>query len=504
MTRFAISGLFCAAFLLLTAGSSPAESTDAIRVGMEQPSHIPGPWAWVPQPLPNLASITEQPAPDRPVYGLYCWAGEYLQYRDFIRDVGWTNFRLSGPINDAVFRAYIEDGAEVMFTMPARHPFADPEHPMGKWRNRGNFDSDEAFIDAYLADVELVIRRYGPDGTFFQDHPDLPYKPLRYIEVYNEPNYWYLDVAREDKQNHWPPRDPVARRLQNEGREQLYGKLLMAAYTKIKELAPDIQVVGFGVGGGSAGGVSFIEGVHRIYDGIENYYDIMSAHPYTRPAPPEALLIRSWGYSFMSRGHRMIRDVMEAHGVGDKPVWWTELNWSIYPEKGGRFDEKKQSGRDDDVSRELQAAYIVRGYLQALRHGVPRLHYMSIYDTDGVNAGMLDRETGEWRPSAHAVKHMIATMPNPKLTGAVMENEDGVYIYRFDPDFTTEGDAGVITAYKVQGPATVTIPIDAASVRISDMLGEDVRDVEIHDGKLTVEIGPLPIYIDLRRSGDHS
>lgn len=478
--------------------SSKAEVPDAVRVGMEQPTFIPGPWAWVPQPLPKLESITEQPAPDRPVYGLYCWANEYMRYRDFIRDVGWKNFRLSGPINDAVFRAYIEDGAEVMFTMPAREPFADKDHRFGKWRNRGTFETDEAFIADYVEDVKAVVKRYGPNGTFFDENPDLPHKPLQFLEIYNEPNYWYLDVAREDKKNHWPPRDPVARRLQNEGRQELYGKLLKAGYTAVKELAPEIQVVGFAVGGGSAGGISFIEGVHRIYDGIENYYDIMSSHPYTRPAPPEALLVRSWGYSFMSRGHRMIRDVMIGHGVGDKPVWWTELNWSIYPEKGGRYDEKKRSGRDDNVTRELQAAYIVRGYLQAMRHDVKRLHYMSIVDTDGVNAGMLDRGTGDWRPSAHAVKHMIATMPNPKLTGAVQENEDGIYIYRFDPDFKTEGDNAVITAYRVQGPAVVTIQVDQPAVTVSDMLGDDFREIEVENGSLQIEIGPLPVYIDLR------
>ncbi len=469
-----------------------------LRIGRAQPASIPGDWIWEPQLLPPMDEIVQRPPPDRPVYGLYCWANEYLRFREFIQDTGWKNFRLSGPINDAVMKAYIEDDAEVMFTMPARKPFAEPGEVHGKWRNRGNFDSDEAFIRDYIGDVEAVIRRYGPHGTFFRENMSLPHRPLTHIEIFNEPNFWYLDTAREDKKNHWPPKDREQRLAQEKSRQELYGKLLKAASTRIKQLNPTITVVGFGAGGTSGADVPFIEGVHEAYPDIARYYDVLSTHPYVRPAPPEAALVKSWANISIAGGHFGLERIKRDAGATAKPTWWTELNWTIFPEIGGRFDVPTDpSGMKvlRDVSPELQAAYIVRGYAWALRLGIQRVFYMSIVDTDGVNSGMFDAATGTPRLSGRAVKHMIATMPRPKLLGAMEENTDGTYIYRFDPDYTAPEDGTVIMAMRVQGPKTVSIPVDADSVRVTDMTGDDIRDIPVTEGRLTMEIGPLPVYI---------
>ena len=47
----------------------------------------------------------------------------------------------------------------------------------------------------YLA---ALVERYGPDGTFWTDHPELPKHPLREWQIWNEPHlpaYW--DAPRE-------------------------------------------------------------------------------------------------------------------------------------------------------------------------------------------------------------------------------------------------------------------------------------------------------------------
>ncbi len=471
-------------------GTAPAGTLSA------QPTNIPGNWSWTPQPLPPIEIITSRPAPERPVYGLYCWENEYLQNHAFIKDIGWKNFRLSGPITDEVMRQYIKDDAEVMFTLPCRKPFREKGETNGRWRNRNNFDSDEAFIADFLNDVEAVLKRYGPGGSFFKNNPDLPERPLMYLEIFNEPNFWYLDVAREDLDHHFPPKDAAAREVQNLSRQKLYAKMLVAAYRKIKEVSPSVQAVGFAAGGAAGADVPFIKGVFAADPQVKDSFDILSTHPYIRPAPPDGNSINSWGELSIAGSTKTIRGVMKANGAETRPVWWTENNWSIYPEEGGAFVEGRIYKRDikKDVSSELQAAYLVRGYAWALRLGVGRLHYMAITDTDGCNAGMINKD-GSYRLSAHAVKNMIALMPRPKLLGAISENIDGTYIYRFDPDFSSDGDRAVIMAWRVQGPKTVAIPWSGESAVIIDMLGH-AKTVAATGGEIQLEIGPYPVFFN--------
>jgi hypothetical protein len=467
-----------------------------VGAGGGQPTPAPGEWDWIPQEMPPLAAILALPKQDRPVYGLYCWENEYRAHRSFINEVGWRNFRLSGPINDEIMRMYAEDGAEVMYTMPARKPFASPGAVHGEWRNRGSFDTDEAFIADYLGDVTQVLERYGPGGKFWKENPALTAAPLKYVEIFNEPNFWYLDTKREDKANHYPPKDPVARKAQEESRQKLYAKLLVASHAHIKTRWPEVSVVGFAAGGAAGADVPFIRGVHALQPEVGRSYDILSTHPYVRPAPPEGGNKRSFGTFRIIDSTNKIRKIMEGAGAGGKPLWWTELNWTIYPDKGGAFVEKLPGGAANnsrDVSPELQAAFNVRTYAMAVRLGVARLHFMSLVDTDGVNSGMLNKDHTP-RPSALAVKNMISLMPFPRILEVVRENEDGIYIYRFNPDASKPGNAPVTMAYRVQGPARVTLPWDKPEAEMTGMLG-DKRTVKAEAGKLSLEIGPLPVYL---------
>jgi len=89
---------------------------------------------------------------------------------------------------------------------------------------------------------------------------------------------------------------------------------------------------------------------------------------------------------------------------------------------------------------------------------------------------------------------MIALMPFPKILEVIRENEDGIYIYRFNPDAAKPGNAPVTMAYRVQGPAQVTLPWDKPEAEVIEMLGGK-RVVKAEGGKLSLEIGPLPVYL---------
>lgn len=461
-------------------------STWLRSVATGQPDDVPGNWSLSFQPKPALAEILGRPDPEVPVYGLYCWAGEYIAHREFINTMGWRQFRLSGPINDEVVRAYSEDGARVMFTIAARDPFTS------EWRNAASFDTLEDFIADFLEDITRVLDRYGPEGTFWQQNPGLTHKPIEAIEIFNEPNFWYLNMtkAEYDAGEETPEL--------KEERIGIYAQLLPAAYAHIKENWPSITVVGFGGGGAASADVGFISAVHGTPTFSMPAYDVLSTHPYVRPVPPEANSIRAWGNYSITRNHQTIRSVMAASGAANKPVWWTELGWSV---EDGFF----ANDGEGTIPRSLQAAYYIRSYARALRLGVERLTFMSIVDTDSVNFGLLDRN-GTLRPSAHAVQNMISLMPHPRLLATVLEtSDDSVCAYTFDPDVNDPGDFPITMAWSVRNDnarlellwdvtATGALTINADQLELIDMAG----NATLHrreDGPLAIQLGPYPVYI---------
>lgn len=115
-------------------------------------------------------------------------------------------------------------------------------------------------------------------------------------------------------------------------------------------------------------------------------------------------------------------------------------------------------------------------------------------DTDNYNAGFFAND-GSWRPSAHATKVMIEQMPEPKLVEAINDGKDGYFAYLFQPS-STSGATRVIMAWNATGPKVVDIPVAGARVTVVDMLG-DSQVVNVKNGKLRIELGPFPMYIQV-------
>jgi len=440
--------------------------------GVTQPTTIPGDWELYDEPLPPVEQVAAGPQAGRMIYGLYTWAGEYKQYHDGFRGVGWPAYRVAGPMDDDAMRLIVQDDVEIMQTLGLR--------VHGQSKRRPDYESDEAFVADYVSGIEAYLTRYGPRGTFFKENSGLPHRPIRYIEIWNEPNFQYMI-----------PDDSSRPRQELEAeREALYAKVLPAAYKAVKARWPAVNVVGFGAGGASHGDVRFIRHVHDLNLAVKDSYDVLSTHPYIS-TPPESWSIRSWGGYGTAKGLMEIREIMAKHGVS-KPVWYTEIGWSISQQDGGFYD---LSGRRSTVSATLQAAYVCRQYAVSLRRGVQRVHIMFAADTDNTNTGMFNRD-GTWRPVAHAIRTMMNMMPNPALLDAVSDGADGYYAYLFRADMDKPASPRVIMAWNVAGPKTVEIPIDAPQVMVTDMLGK-AGVATAAGGKVSVEIGPCPVYIAL-------
>lgn len=144
--------------------------------------------------------------------------------------------------------------------------------------------------------VQEMVSRYG--------------KQLRYWEVWNEPNlktFWRRGPSGAE-----------------------YAALLQKSWQVIKSIDPSIQVV---FGGLSGVPLDFIEDALKA--GAGECFDVMSIHPYHLRDVPEAIIPEI----------TKLRALMDKYGVGDKPIWITEIGWST-PEAYKPFDEAIEAAYD--------------------------------------------------------------------------------------------------------------------------------------------------------------
>jgi hypothetical protein len=142
----------------------------------------------------------------------------------------------------------------------------------------------------YGALLRGLVRRYGPSGTLWTEHPEVRKQPIRHWQVWNEPNltlYW--------------ARRPFA---------PTYVKLLRAARKALRSADPGARVVLAGLPNDSW------VALRRIYAaGGRGTFDAVALHPYTgRPRNGVKLV-------------EFARRVMRRYHDARRPIWVTELSW---------------------------------------------------------------------------------------------------------------------------------------------------------------------------------
>jgi hypothetical protein len=186
----------------------------------------------------------------------------------------------------------------------------------------------------YARFMDTLVRRYGPTGTFWTEHPDVRYFPVRAWQVWNEvsnSHYWDKSWAKT-----YPP-------------------LLRGAYDAIKAADPQARVVQSGLNSGEAG--SSWHAQDLLYDqldkqGLGRPFDEVATHVYTRRVPDAVKVVEA------------TRKVMQRHDDAARPIRVTELAW---PAAKGRL-------RDADGNpREFFAATTDKGMAKRLVSGVMSL-----------------------------------------------------------------------------------------------------------------------------------
>ena len=174
-----------------------------------------------------------------------------------------------------------------------------------KWARayRNRFTSPPRSRADYVTYLAALVERYGPDGTYWADHPELPKHPLREWQIWNEPHltaYWAAS-------QHGPY-----------GYAREYPLLLRASYNIVKSLDPGAKIVMAGI-------------TQRAWEEIEVLYQ-RGVKPYFDVA---ALQIFPQTVRRSAKATALYRAALNRRGDRRKPIYLTEITW---PASKGKTD----------------------------------------------------------------------------------------------------------------------------------------------------------------------
>lgn len=153
--------------------------------------------------------------------------------------------------------------------------------------------SPPKLISDYTAYLTALVARYGPKGTFWTEHPELPKMPIRHWQIWNEPNfdaYWHESAGQS-----WVPG---------------YAALLKASYAALHAADKRTTVIMAGL---SNYPWNYLADIYKA--GAKNSFDAVAVNPFTTYLPNVIRIVRK------------TRAYLVKHGQRKKPVWITELTW---------------------------------------------------------------------------------------------------------------------------------------------------------------------------------
>lgn len=144
-----------------------------------------------------------------------------------------------------------------------------------------------------------AVTRYGTDGSFWQEHPLLPYKPIRRWEIWNEENI--VTFASPPS-----PRD--------------FATLVRMSGTVLHGAEPGSKVILGGFFGRplqippNVASGDYLSRLYRARN-VKRYFDGVALHPYVAEA-------RAMGAQIVN-----LRRIMRLHHDNATPIYVTELGW---------------------------------------------------------------------------------------------------------------------------------------------------------------------------------
>ena len=198
-----------------------------------------------------------------------------------------------------------------------------------------------------------------------------------------------------------------------------YVVLLKAAYQAVKEADPYALVVSAGLASTNEQSATamddraYLEAMYQA--GAKGYFDVLGAHPYGFAYPPDDLNGAHQGLNMARLAD--LHDIMVAHGDGARPIWATEMGWTVSASGPSAWQA---------VSEQEQAAYLTEAFTLAPQQW-PWLGLLSVWNLDSVAGGAWDGynlldDSGRPRP---AYRDLQALFGPPASTAASQANPTG-------------------------------------------------------------------------------
>jgi polysaccharide biosynthesis protein PslG len=181
------------------------------------------------------------------------------------------------------------------------------------------------YFGAYANFCKQLVRRYGVGGRFWAENPGLAPRPLRAMEIWNEP--WHEFFWR-------PLPDPDA-----------YARLVRASAQAVRSVDPDVKILA------SADIFQYVTG--KTLDWFKpllkadpalfrDLVDAYSVHLYVQSrSPRDRVTAQRWRFD-----RALLTRDLAAQAGASHPLWVTEFGWSTF------------AGDRDSVSEKLQARYV--------------------------------------------------------------------------------------------------------------------------------------------------
>jgi hypothetical protein len=168
----------------------------------------------------------------------------------------------------------------------------------------------------YAAYAGALAARYGPGGTFWREHPQLPQLPAQQFEIWNEP----------DNPDFWAPMPNAA----------AYAHLYAAARTAIDAADPSATVLV----GGLTNPPGFLPEMLAADPSLRDQIDGVAIHPYAySPAAVLGRVVRA-------------RAVLDANGMSRVPMYVTEFGWTTSP--AGALNYAPAAQRPGDIETAIE------------------------------------------------------------------------------------------------------------------------------------------------------
>jgi Glycosyl hydrolase catalytic core len=196
-------------------------------------------------------------------------------------------------------------------------------------RHPGDFASPPSDPQPYADFTGALVRRYGPGGAFWAAHSEVQAQPIRYWQIWNEPNlrpFWSDQPFAAD-----------------------YVTLLGAARASITAEDPGARIVLPGLANKSW------TALEKIYQqGARKLFDIACFHPFTHDVSGVKTILEK------------DRKVMAKYHDSKKSLWVTELSWTSSKGRTNVLfgNEETEAGQAKKLSAAYKMLAAARGKLR--------------------------------------------------------------------------------------------------------------------------------------------